>query len=208
MTFYDVGANVGFHSVIAARLIGPARGTVVCFEPLEENAAQIEHNRKLNGFDRLIVRREALGNTDGKGRFLLSTRPTWGVLASAGREPSNYAGHDMQVRVRRLDSVVREDHLPVPDVMKIDVEGAEAAVLEGGLHTLRVHRPVLLIELHGTNTMVAELLRAANYQGSVLGTTASISDSPWNAYVFAIPVERTEFRGMLDELCRIGSDQR
>jgi FkbM family methyltransferase len=178
------------------------QGSVICFEPLDENAGQIEHNAKLNGFDRITVRREALGNADDEERFLVSRRSTWGTLASTGREPSEYAGRDVTVRVRRLDSAISEDRLPPPDVMKIDVEGAEAEVLEGGNHTLRTYRPILLIELHGTSARVAQLLDASNYCASVLETTSSIVDSPWSAYVVAIPAERTELCGVMGELCR------
>ena len=127
MTFYDVGSNVGFHAMLAARLVGPA-GHVICFEPFPDNASQIEYNAGLNWFTHVRVRHEALGNHDGIGRFLTSEEPTWGKLDSAGAEPSRMSG-ELQVTVR---SWIRSwPNLLPPDVIKIDVEGGEVDVLSG-----------------------------------------------------------------------------
>jgi gentisate 1,2-dioxygenase len=71
MTFFDVGANVGFHSTVACRLIDPSRGRVISFEPLAGNADQIEVNARLNHFDCIRVMRVAIGNHDGEARFIL-----------------------------------------------------------------------------------------------------------------------------------------
>jgi FkbM family methyltransferase len=200
LTFYDVGSNVGFHAMLAARLVGQS-GHVICFEPFPDNANQIEYNACLNGFTNVRVRREALGNHDGSGRFLTSEEPTWGKLDSAGREPSRMSG-EVQVAVRSLDSVVTEPPMPVPDVIKIDVEGGEVDVLTGAARTLREHRPILLIELHGTNAEVAEALESFGYLAGVLGSPLTIKESPWYAYVIAVPEENTETHPILGLLCR------
>ena len=83
MVVYDAGANVGFLSLIAARLTG-STGTVVCFEPLPANVAMLRHNVELNAFAHVIMRREALGAQNGTARFLVSDTPTWGRLAATG----------------------------------------------------------------------------------------------------------------------------
>jgi hypothetical protein len=75
MTVYDIGANVGFTAVLAARLV-TAEGRVVCFEPLPDNARHIELNAALNGFAHIAVRRVALGKEDGEAEFVVSTSPT------------------------------------------------------------------------------------------------------------------------------------
>lgn len=199
LTFYDVGSNVGFHAMIAARLVGPS-GHVICFEPFPENANQIEYNARLNGFTNVNVRREALGNHDGSGRFLTSEEPTWGKLDSAGSEPSRMSG-ELQVAVRSLESVVGETALPVPDVIKIDVEGGEVDVLSGAARILRENRPILLIELHGTNAEVAEALEEFGYRAGVLGSPRTITESPWYAYVIAVPEESNETHPILGLLC-------
>ncbi|MGH7925291.1 MAG: FkbM family methyltransferase, partial [Candidatus Binatus sp.] len=199
MTFFDVGANVGFHSTLACLLIDPSRGHVVSFEPLTANADQIEVNARLNHFDSVQVMRVALGNYDGEARFLLSEISSRGALETTGRIPSSPAG-TARVRIRRLDTLMSEAHLPPPDVMKIDVEGAEADVLAGAHETLMHHRPILMIELHGTNAEVASALDAIGYRTSVLGRTGSIAEVPWDSYIIARPAERADLAACISSL--------
>src|SRR5262249_26379143 len=71
MTFFDVGANVGFFTVIAARILGRG-GRIICFEPLPENFRQIQHNAMLNGFTNITIIETALGNLDGESSFWTS----------------------------------------------------------------------------------------------------------------------------------------
>lgn len=161
MVVYDVGANVGFFAVIAARLVGPT-GSVVCFEPLEANAASLAHNAKLNAFSHVAVRTEALGRIDGPGRFL------GGWISDRGRLAADADPDGSPVPVRRLDTLVQEVPLPLPNLIKIDVEGTEADVLMGGLETCKRSRPVLLIEIHETGGPVRDILRESGYAVRVL----------------------------------------
>jgi FkbM family methyltransferase len=200
MTFYDIGANVGFYSVIGARLVGPT-GRVIAFEPLPENAERATYNARLNSLANVTVRREALGREDGEGHFLVSEEPTWGTLENANKTPNRLVG-EMPVPVRRLDSLVTGSQLPPPDVIKMDIEGGETDALEGSLETLFRFRPILLVELHGTNTGVAGILKRADYAAGVLGSRLSITESPWNSYVIAVPSEKPKLRPLIEWLCR------
>lgn len=198
MTVFDVGANVGFLSVIAARLVG-TNGRVVCFEPLPGNVERIEHNKRLNEFSQISVKQMALGAVNGEASFIVSDEPTWGKLASAGSSVVGKVG-EISVAVRRLDDIIADDDLPLPDLIKIDVEGAEAEVLAGATETLRLARPLLLIELHGTNIAVAEALKAYNYRAVVMGSRMRVEESPWDAYVIAAPSERADEVRMVEGL--------
>ncbi len=198
MTFYDVGANVGFFSVIAARLVG-AGGRVVAFEPLPVNARAIRHNAQLNGFTHIDAREQALGGSDGEASFMLSAEPTWGKLTSVGKAPDQHTGETV-VAVRRLDGLIEQEGLPPPDVMKIDVEGAELEMLAGAERTLRARRPVILMELHGTNREVAEKLAALNYTAAVLGAPGDIATAHWNANIIAAPAERADLAATIAAL--------
>ncbi|HLY99237.1 MAG TPA: FkbM family methyltransferase [Candidatus Angelobacter sp.] len=182
---YDIGANVGFFTVIAARLVGPS-GRVVSFEPLEANFLLLRHNAQLNGFTHVVANNFALADRDGTAEFLLSKDPTFGGLASSAKEVDNQAGKT-EVRVFRLDSVVQRDSLPLPGIMKIDVEGAEAAVLDGAAETIRKARPILIIELHGTNAAISGRLKALGYFPVVPGGTDGVTEAHWNAQVVAFP---------------------
>lgn len=187
VTFYDVGANVGFFTVMAARLLG-RNGRIFCFEPLATNCRQIQHNAALNGFENISIKPVALGKIDGEATFWTSAEPTWGKLASTGTLPDKMAG-EIKVPVRRLDTIVADEKLPSPDVIKIDVEGAEVDVLLGATAILQRNRPALLIELHGTNQAVAETLSGLGYQVKVIGDSVPITEADWNASVMAIPAD-------------------
>ena len=189
MVVYDIGANVGFFTVIAARLC--PQGRVVAFEPLPENLERIRHNVVLNNLQNIIVRSEAISNADAQARFQVSQEPTWGKLASVDNGISPKVS-TIDVKVSRLDSLVESGEIPIPGLIKIDVEGAETGVLRGAQSTLRLARPLLLIELHGTNQPIADLLESLAYSATVLGDTRAITDAPGNAYVAAAPTERPD----------------
>jgi FkbM family methyltransferase len=174
MTAFDLGANVGFTAVLMARCVSPG-GRVVCFEPLPANAELIAKNAALNGFDGVVVRPEAVGRADGEAEFFLSHSPTWGRLAQAGAAPEQSGS--TRVPVRSLDSLWAAGLLPRPDVIKIDVEGAEADVIAGAREFLAATRPVLLIELHHTNRAVAEAFEGLGYVLRVLDSEAEVATS-------------------------------
>jgi FkbM family methyltransferase len=165
MVVYDIGANVGFTAVLAAKQVGPS-GQVICFEPLPKNAEQIRRNAALNDFGTISMHQFALGERDGDAEFQRSRSPTWGRLVQTGVAPS--ASDFLKVPMRSLDSLAGNDGLPPPDFIKMDVEGAEADVLHGAQMLLRQARPVLVIELHHTYRAVVEALDGLNYTVHVL----------------------------------------
>jgi len=198
MTYYDVGANVGFFAMIAARLLGPS-GHVVCFEPLPDNAKQIEYNARLNAFSNVAVRCEALGGSNRTEVFNTSAEPTWGMLSTVGKAPVQASGQ-ITVEVRTLDSLCNAGGLPHPDLMKIDIEGAEVEALNGALATLGTARPILVIELHRTNEAVMAVLDKLGYVAAVLGSAVSVHDVAWDANIVAVPRERPELLESLGKL--------
>ncbi len=198
MTVYDIGANVGFHAISAARRIGPD-AKVVCFEPLPSNAKQIEYNAASNKFTNIQVVTAALGSSEGEAAFWTSRQPTWGKLASVGKKPDKFA-NEVKVSLRRLDSVVDELKLPPPALIKMDVEGSEIDVLEGARKTLERYRPTLLIEAHGTNAAIENFLVAIGYRVGVLGKNVPVADAYWNAHIFAISADPARAEQIFDGL--------
>lgn len=142
MVFYDVGANAGFFTMLAAKLVGP-EGKIVAFEPLSENIRSIEDQVELNGFQHCKVVAAAVSDISGQGQMMQAANLSMGRLSSSATVPGT-----LEVLVVTLDDVVATT--PYPDFIKIDVEGAEVDVLEGAKNLL-VHepRPRWLIELHG-----------------------------------------------------------
>ncbi len=200
MNYYDVGANVGFFGLLAARVVGPL-GHVICFEPLPENARQIRYNSQLNGFTNIEIRCEALGGSNRTDIFNTSAEPTWGMLSTVGKAPEQASGQ-ITVEVRTLDSLCVDGGLPRPDVIQFDVEGAEAEALEGASATLTAHRPLLVIELHSTNAAVTAILDRLGYAYAVLGSSESVHDVSWDANIVAVPRERSELFGPVANFAR------
>jgi FkbM family methyltransferase len=142
--FYDIGANVGFFTVIAARLVGPG-GSVYAFEPVPENAAYIQLNVDLNRFRNVTVVRKAVSSSPGQGQLWLAEYAGGGALTTAAVPPD--ATQLIDVDLVSIDDLVFQQKWRPPAVVKIDVEGAEIEVLQGMLRTLREIRPVVLYEI-------------------------------------------------------------
>jgi FkbM family methyltransferase len=197
MTVYDVGANVGFLAVLAARLVGPG-GHVICFEPLAVNIEAIRHNAAINSFANISIVPEALGTEDGVAEFLLFDDVGWGRLSDSGA-PGLSSG-SLTIPVRSLTTAIDEHHLPSPDVIKVDIEGGEIGMLEGSRNVLSRCRPVLLIELHGTNEPVDAILREQKYSAYLLGESRPMAQAPWDAFAIGVPSEdraRCELAGQI-----------
>jgi FkbM family methyltransferase len=198
MTYYDVGANVGFFAMIAARMVGPS-GRVVCFEPLPQNATQIEYNARLNNFENVSVRCEALGGSNRSDVFNTSAEPTWGRLSTTGKAPEQASGQ-ITVNVRTLDSLLAGAEVPRPDLIKMDIEGAEVEALNGALAAFKTVRPMFVIELHRNNDAVTAVLDKLGYVAAVLGSSVSVHDVAWDANIIAVPREHPELLESLGKL--------
>ena len=132
---YDVGANMGLHAVFLSQAVG-VRGTVVAFEPEPHYCERLSGNAALNGLHNIRILPVALGKRS-QTSWLLATElgraaPRVGESVPSGRP----APGAQKVRVADGDSLVQTERLPLPRLIKIDVEGHEHAVLEGLRRTL------------------------------------------------------------------------
>ena len=176
-------------------------GRVVSFDPLPANVKNLVHNAELNAFKHISVHEMAVGKEDGEAIFVISSDPNWGRLAGLNA-PDAIIG-EQTVRVARIDSLVSENVVPPPSLMKIDVEGGEIDVLLGASATLKKHRPILFIDLHGTNAPIAEILDEQGYEARVLGGgSKKLTDVGWDAEMIAVPKERTD---LMDALRRMAA---
>jgi FkbM family methyltransferase len=143
--FYDVGAHIGVFSLIAARNLG-THGSVFVFEPDPLNVRRIKEHATRNQLDAIQIIPKAVFSTVGRLRFQrasLQSSMNRGVLvadASATEEST------IEVESITLDAFARENALP--SLIKIDVEGSEAAVLEGSEEIFESAKPLLLCEIH------------------------------------------------------------
>jgi FkbM family methyltransferase len=137
-TVLDVGAHVGYYTVLSAVLTGPS-GSVWSFEPNPRNAGFLRRHVEINALGQVRVEQAAVSDAAGTARFDFGTGSGTGHLADAGA---------IEVRTLRLDDFCAA-HRIVPRVVKVDVEGAEAAVLAGFAATVEAARPVIFLSTHG-----------------------------------------------------------
>jgi FkbM family methyltransferase len=170
MTFYDVGANMGFFSVIAARRVGPG-GRVRSFEPVPGSARTLRHNAALNAAENIDVVEAAVGAHPGRAALAVTAESVQAHLAEIDTHVP--AVETIEVEVTSIDAEVAAGR-PAPDLVKIDVEGAELTVLEGMLTTLEEHAPFVICELHGTNAEVCDFFEQLDYQLDSLEEVADV----------------------------------
>jgi len=140
---FDIGAHVGFHSMFCGLLVGPT-GQVVAFEPNPVSRRSLERQIRLNSRLRIEVVPYALSDAVGFADFD-ATQGSQSRLAATGKS---------KVEMRTLDSLVSVD-LPIPDVIKIDVEGEEENVLRGSRKTLSRYRPIVLCDYNDNRTLTS-----------------------------------------------------
>ena len=142
-TIFDIGAHAGFHTVFCGLLVGPT-GRVVAFEPNPISRGSLEGQVRLNPTLRLEVVHYALSDSVGLADFD-ATQGCQSRITSTGKS---------KVEMRTLDSLVSIE-LPIPDVIKIDVEGEEEKVLRGSWKTLSKFRPIVLCDYNDDQTLAS-----------------------------------------------------
>jgi FkbM family methyltransferase len=142
--FYDLGANIGLFSLLAARTAGPA-GKVFSFEPDVQIVERLRRNAARNDLSNITVVEMGVWSASGRLNFISadSSSPDRGV----GRfQPDGHGPAGIPARCVSLDDFVQG--APPPCAIKCDVEGAEVEVFRGAKNLLRVHQPWILCELH------------------------------------------------------------
>jgi FkbM family methyltransferase len=134
----DVGAHVGYYTLLSARLAGSS-GRVAAFEPSPANLAALKANVAGNRLANVTIVEAAVAGAVGTACFDLAHGSGTGHLTAA-------AG--LEVPTVALDGWCAA-HEFAPDVIKMDIEGAEAEALPAAVETLRRCRPVLLLSTHG-----------------------------------------------------------
>ena len=207
MTVVDVGAHVGCHALLAARLVGP-QGKVIAFEASPENFSLLQKNVALNGYQNIECVQKAVSNRSGTITFHLSLegndRNSIYDNSRTGRP-----GRAVTVPATTLDEFMASAGWPHVNLVKIDVEGAEPLVFEGMSELLRrSHDVALIIEfapacLRESGHNPEKVLRAifdSGFDIEVLeGTNApkSLTSAEFTAFVKTV-----ESEGMKNLFCR------
>lgn len=127
MTFVDVGANVGYYTLMAAASVG-GTGRVLAFEPSPYAFNRLEETVRRNNLPNVRALQVGLSDAPGVMSLFMPDKP-------GNHSPSMVpnGGHPVEVPVRRLDDCLEEYRVERVDLMKIDVEGFEPNVVEGAM---------------------------------------------------------------------------
>ena len=152
---FDVGACVGFYSLLASVLVGKT-GRVFAFEPLPANIRDLNEHLKRNKITNVTVIQSAVSDAAGFALFNPGPDRSMGHLSAQGT---------LAVKTVSLDAMVEEGNCPAPDHIKIDVEGSEMPVLRGAVSLLAHRRPALYVATHGSEIHgeVLRFLRSLGY---------------------------------------------
>ena len=162
-TFYDIGACVGFFSLIAARLVG-SEGCVYAFEPLPLNMGVLQRNVLQNGYSHVQMIEAAVGARSGRAEFVATRRDASHLARDQGE-----AGERISVKVFAIDDFLATSDARPPTFVKVDAEGSDLDVLVGAAATLRRHLPVVVVEVHWRSPELLEFFRAELPQYTVSG---------------------------------------
>lgn len=136
--FFDVGAHAGYYSLLASRLV-LREGRVVAFEPDARNLGFLKEHLRLNNASNVNVIEAAVADALGTARFAAERSGFGGTLSEAGTAI---------VDTVTIDKLAEAGTVPVPNYIKVDVEGAEFRVLCGARKVLRTARPTIFLAVH------------------------------------------------------------
>jgi len=147
---YDIGSWHGFFAgVMAAQ--GAAK--VHVFEPLPANIERIQQLISLNLDKQIVLHACAVGNRETEMDLVLMPETSMAKLEESSFQASVTSDNRLGVRVRTIDTMVFNGEIEPPELIKLDVEGAEMMVLEGAKKTLQMHHPEIFAEIHSTDLL-------------------------------------------------------
>jgi FkbM family methyltransferase len=188
--FLDIGANIGYFSLLAAK----NGANVFAFEPAKQLFEKLEKNISINGNVNAAPFNVAVGELSEEKDLFLSGPDNLGM--SSLQKPENYSGNSQRVKVVSIDEWFENSGLPGIQVIKIDVEGSELAVLKGMKKVLEIHKPVLLIEVnHETLSLfglsphdIYSYLNQFNFESFTISEEATLIKSSYHDHEQTINV--------------------
>jgi len=135
----DVGANVGFFTLLASKLTGSS-GRVYAFEPLPRNLGYLDRHVRLNDAANVTIEALAIAAASGEATFRTAAHASMGGLRDGG---------DLRVATASLDDLIASGRVPRPDFIKMDIEGAEGDALRGAGALLAGGALTIVLSTHG-----------------------------------------------------------
>jgi FkbM family methyltransferase len=172
--FIDVGAHVGYFTLLAARRVTEA-GTILSIEPNPAALEELHQNVERSRLNNVLIAHTACGDSDESVRLYLHTESNSSMASLSAANATG--GIEVDVACSTLDDLCAERGVARAHLIKIDVEGAELSVLRGMDRILREMRPIIVLELEprllsafGASTdAILALLAAYDYRVAPLG---------------------------------------
>lgn len=142
---YDIGGYAGYMSLLFSSMVGPD-GRIFAFEPSPVNLPRIRHNIEKNSKVNVSVIEAAVSDQEGLVRFQECGSMS-GIVTTEHRE----VGETADIRTIRLDDFAYRDGHPLPDFLKIDIEGHAGAAVAGMKRILAERHPTILCEFHNSD---------------------------------------------------------
>ena len=189
MRVWDIGANLGLFAVAAGARVGRS-GSVVAVEPDPWLARILQRTTALNGTGVRVIQ-AAVASSPGPREFVIANRSrSTNYLLGYGTTQTGGVRSTLSVATTTLDLLA--DECGLPDLIKIDVEGAEAEVLAGAAHVL-ASRPTLIIEVADENAdVIGDTLRTFGYVFTDLDTNEPVQRPTPNTLARVAEPERNE----------------
>jgi FkbM family methyltransferase len=153
--FFDLGGHVGYYTLLASRLVGKT-GRVITFEPLPRNLALLKEHLKMNHIGNVTLFEGAVAHFEGMFK-LQDSSPVGARLSDKGK---------VDVKVFSLRRLWDEKQIPLPDVIKMDIEGAELELIQS-ISTYLSSFPIsIFLSTHGkeTHQKCIQVLSGLNYE--------------------------------------------
>ena len=202
-TFWDVGANVGYYTWLTKSLAPGAE--VRMFEPDADNALLIRETMRRTGANGIVLREVAVSDVQGQQRFVCdelsgSTGGIEGTESIFSERQWSVSGQTILVDTVTLDQ--ERSRAETVDLIKIDVEGHEEAVIRGGSETLERDQPILIFEcFHGATEITGFLYRLGYWVGDAERMTDDLGEA---TNFLALP---SRHRPLLEQLRKAWSDE-
>jgi FkbM family methyltransferase len=164
---YDVG---GWHGFFAGVMAARGAREIHVFEPLAKNADRIRRLIELNPQFVIRLHQCALGDQDEEADLLVMPQTSMAKLSVSTFQSTQMATSQVRVKIAKIDTLIAGAKLAPPNLIKIDVEGAETFVLRGAMNTLREFRPAIFAEVHSSMLLreCSNLLDALGYAVRVM----------------------------------------
>jgi FkbM family methyltransferase len=144
MTAYDIGAHVGFYTLLFYNIVKPD-GRVYAFEPLPENITMLKKHLTLNKMDNVVIEPVAVSNNNKEISFYKNTSTYKGNIVKKDAKSIDV----VKFLSTTIDHYVYEEKNNPPDFVKMDIEGAELLALAGMIRVLQEKKPIIFLALHG-----------------------------------------------------------